>query len=148
MGMLCISKSAFSIQEYPIMISNWATQSKQLIFSIQLVRRINASEMIESPDAYLYQYRTHNNTTCGTTPHDNIGDAVLAAVTSAAARLENTGYIHPYLRPSAARDSTRWPQAVSRTFCQLLRWLELWQLSKKPSVLMTSRTRWGRTARV
>ena len=31
--------------------------------------------------------------------------------------------IHPYLRPSAARDSTQWPQcALSMTFRQLLRW--------------------------
>ena len=51
-----------------------------------------------------------------TTPHDNIGNAGLAAVTSAAARRE-VSVLHPYLRPSAARDSTRWPQrAVSMTF--------------------------------
>ena len=68
MAMLCSSTRASSTQEFPVMISNWTRQSQKLIFSIQLVIRINASEMLKRPDAHSYECHTHT-TRHATRPH-------------------------------------------------------------------------------
>ena len=69
------------------MIPNWTRQSEKLRFSIRPFCRIDASEMLERSAAYLYEHHTQHDIRY--TPHDNIGDAGLAAVTPAAARPES-----------------------------------------------------------
>ena len=97
------------------MISNWTRESEKLRFPIQLVSRIHASEILESSAAYSYEYHTQqHDTRHNPTPQHRRHWLGCRHVCCCSSRVS---VIHPYLRPSAARDSTRWPQcAVSTTF--------------------------------
>ena len=110
-GILMQLKSAFSIQVFSNMISNWTRQSEKLRFSIQLASRVHASEMLESPAVYSYEYHTptqQHDIPRNPTPHHRRRMAWLLS------RLLLLG--------ASKRDSTRWPQcAISMTFGLLLR---------------------------
>ena len=96
-----LNKAPFQLKTNNIKVSNWTRQSKKWRFPTQLVSRIRASKRLESPAAYWYEYHPPTHTTtrhANTTPNDNIGDAGLAAITSAAARLESVWYILIYFR--------------------------------------------------
>ena len=121
---LCSWKSAFSNEKETNtgMFFNWTRQSKKLRFPIQLVSRISASEMLESPAANSYEYHTltqQHDIRHNPTPQHRRRWLGCCYFFCGSARVS---VIYPHLCPSAARDSsTRWPQcAVSmRTFRQL-----------------------------
>ena len=116
-----VEKAPFSIQDFPIMFFNWTRQSRKLRFSIQHASRIHAYKNSENPAAYDYHTHTpqQHDMRHDPTPHWRrwLGCCHFCCCSP------RVSVIHPYVRPSAARVSTRWPQCVvSMTFCRLLRW--------------------------